>query len=187
MIKVQFKKRIGDVFVEEAEAINVQFKNGLVYIAGGGTGGGHIIKSETETLAQKPNLKFLGATVNNIGDDTVVAGLKGDKGDKGDTGAQGIQGIQGIQGLKGDKGDTGEQGIQGERGLKGDKGDDGLTTSVNNIQQVNGNITLTAGDVDAYTKTETDTLLNELEPPAGGYANNLYLPKQQVMFQITKL
>ena len=100
MITVQFKKRIGDVFVEEAEAINVSFKNGLVYVQGG-VGGGHVIKSETETLPQKPNLKFVGATVENVGDDTVVSGLKGDRGDTG---------AQGIQGEKGDKGDKGEQG-----------------------------------------------------------------------------
>jgi len=86
-----------------------------------------------------------------------LAGLKGEKGDKGDTGEQGIQGekgdqgIQGIQGIQGEKGDQGIQGIQGIQGVpgeKGDKGDDGLTVSVNNVQHVNGNITLTKNNIE---------------------------------------
>ncbi len=95
-------------------------------------------------------------------------GLKGDKGDKGEKGDKGDQGDQGIQGEKGDKGDQGDQGIQGEKGDqgapgpqgpqgdKGDKGDqgiqgeagaDGLTVSVNGVEHVGGEITLTKADI----------------------------------------
>ena len=62
---------------------------------GGGVGGGHIIQSETETLAQQPKLKFLGATVTNVGDATVVDGLKGDTGAAGANGEDG-RGITSI-------------------------------------------------------------------------------------------
>jgi hypothetical protein len=51
-----------------------------------------------------------------------------------------IKSPQGIKGDKGDKGDTGDAGIQG---IQGSNGADGLTTSVNGVQQVAGNITLT--------------------------------------------
>ena len=79
--------------------------------------------------------------------------IKGDKGDKGDTGEQGIQGIQ------------------GEKGQDGLDGQDGLTTaiSVNGITytHVDGVITLpdyptsTGESVDAYTKEETDAIIQE--------------------------
>ena len=87
---------------------------------------------------------------------------RGEKGDKGDTGDAGAQGAQGEKGEKGDPGDgtgTGAPGPKGDKGDKGEKGDpgaagatgqagapgkDGLTTSVNGITQVGGNITLSA-------------------------------------------
>lgn len=50
---------------------------------------------------------------------------------------------RGPEGPQGPKGDTGPEGPQGNPGK------DGLTTSVNGVQQVNGNITLTASDVGA--------------------------------------
>lgn len=95
-------------------------------------------------------------------------GPKGDKGDKGDRGIQGVRGVkgdqgdqgdQGIQGEKGEKGDQGPPGPQGPQGDKGDKGDqgvqgiqgeagaDGLTVSVNGVEHVGGEITLTKADI----------------------------------------
>jgi hypothetical protein len=50
-------------------------------------------------------------------------------------GTKGEQGLQGEQGAKGDKGDTGEPGA------------DGLTPSVNEVEQVNGNISITLDDI----------------------------------------
>ncbi len=82
--------------------------------------------------------------------DTGLKGDKGDtgdKGDKGDTGATGLKGDTGDKGDKGDKGDTGEKGDPGADGITGATGADGLTTSVNNVQQVNGNVTLTPADI----------------------------------------
>ncbi len=81
-----------------------------------------------------------------------LASLKGEKGDKGDTGAQGA---------KGDKGDQGEPGAQGEKGDKGDQGEpgaDGLTTSVNGIAQVDGNVSLTADDIPLGDETVTEAV-----------------------------
>ena len=90
--------------------------------------------------------------------DSILA-PRGEKGDKGDTGDAGAQGAQGEKGEKGDPGDGTGTGAPGPKGDKGDKGDtgaagatgqagapgkDGLTTSVNGITQVGGNITLSA-------------------------------------------
>jgi len=44
-------------------------------------------------------------------------------------------------------GAQGEQGIQGEQGVAGADGQDGLTTTVNGVEQVNGEITLTKSDL----------------------------------------
>ena len=86
-------------------------------------------------------------------------GPKGDKGDKGDRGIQGVRGVkgdQGDQGIQGEKGDQGAPGPQGPQGDKGDKGDqgiqgeagaDGLTVSVNGVEHVGGEITLTKADI----------------------------------------
>jgi hypothetical protein len=63
--------------------------------------------------------------------ETGILGPKGDKGDKGDKGETGIQGLKGdkgetgIQGAKGDKGDKGETGIQGPQGNQGNQGNQG--------------------------------------------------------------
>ena len=75
-----------------------------------------------------------------------LASLKGDKGDQGE---KGDTGDQGAQGAKGDKGDTGDKGEQGEKGA------DGLTTSVNGIAQVKGNVSLTADDIPLGDATVT--------------------------------
>lgn len=83
-------------------------------------------------------------------------GLKGDKGDKGEKGEKGDKGDQGDQGIQGEKGDQGAPGPQGPQGDKGDKGDqgiqgeagaDGLTVSVNGVEHVGGEITLTKADI----------------------------------------
>ena len=70
--------------------------------------------------------------------------------------------------IKGDKGDTGEQGIQG---IQGEKGQDGLTTAISvngtTYTHVDGVITLpnyptsTGESVDAYTKEETNAIIQE--------------------------
>ena len=97
--------------------------------------------------------------------ETGPQGIQGPKGDTGNIGSQGQQGLQGIQGVKGD---TGPQGLQGIQGVKGDKGDtgaqgpkgdtgargqDGLTTSVNGVAQVGGNV-LVASDNIPYINSE---------------------------------
>lgn len=69
---------------------------------------------------------------------------------------------------KGDKGDTPYivdgywwiSGVNTGKVAQGPKGNDGLTTSVNEKEQVNGEITLLAGDLDAYTKSEVNTIAN---------------------------
>lgn len=64
-----------------------------------------------------------------------------------------------VKGPKGDPGDRGPQGIQGTEGPQGPKGD---PASVNGISpDDSGNITLTAGNVGAYSKSESDTLLQK--------------------------
>jgi hypothetical protein len=113
-----------------------------------------------------------------------LAGPKGDQGDKGEiglTGAKGEIGLTGDQGpigLTGTDGATGPQGIQGTEGLAGPKGDQGiagndgptgpqgpagaagLTTSVNSVIQVNGEITLTTTDIpEGDKKYYTDALV----------------------------
>lgn len=55
--------------------------------------------------------------------------------------------ISKVPTIKGEKGDKGEQGIPGRDGVDGK---DGLTTSVNGVSHVNGNITLTANNIGAY-------------------------------------
>jgi len=54
------------------------------------------------------------------------------------SGNEGAQGIQGVQGT---------QGVQGVQGATGAAGNDGLTTSVNGVQQVSGNVTLAPSDL----------------------------------------
>ena len=68
----------------------------------------------------------------------------------------------GPQGDTGPKGDTGPQGIPGPKGDTGPQGIPGPTASVNGISpDGSGNITLTASNVNAYSKTESDTLLQK--------------------------
>ena len=76
--------------------------------------------------------------VNNIVNDNVMQGPKGDKGDAGNDGKSAYQiavdngyvgteseWLASLKGVKGDTGEQGPQGIQGEQGPKGDKGDTG--------------------------------------------------------------
>lgn len=107
------------------------------------------------------------------------------KGPQGPIGPQGVQGEQGATGpyftpsvdSSGNLSWTnngglvnpstvnirGPQGIQGETGAtgsQGPKGDDGLTTSVNGVEQVNGNITLALSD---FGVTASVNELNKLD------------------------
>lgn len=101
-----------------------------------------------------------------------IQGPKGERGEQGPIGPIGPEGPQGIPGEPGPKGDTGEPGAPGEPGPAGPDGADGkpgpagadgrdgLTTSVNGIQHVDGNITLTAEDVGAATPANVTTSIN---------------------------
>ena len=104
----------------------------------------------------------LGATgVTGPAGSTGLDGVKGDKGDKGDlglTGAKGDKGDQGNQGFKGDKGDTGPAGVKGDQGVQGIQGRDGLTTSVNGVTQIDGNVTLTKSDIGLGNVDDTSDL-----------------------------
>ena len=82
-------------------------------------------------------------------------GAPGPQGETGPEGPQGPKGEQGIQGIQGPKGEQGIQGIQGPegpqgaQGVPGAPGKDGLTTKVNGVEQVDGEITLTPADIGA--------------------------------------
>lgn len=62
--------------------------------------------------------------------------------------------------IKGPQGAQGIQGEQGPQGPQGETGKDGLTTSVNGVEQVDGNITLTLND---FGVTASTTELNILD------------------------
>lgn len=68
--------------------------------------------------------------------------------------------IKGPQGEQGTIGPVGPQGETGPRGPQGEAGKDGLTTSVNGVEQVDGNITLTLND---FGVTASTTELNILD------------------------
>ena len=76
-----------------------------------------------------------------------VQGPQGETGPQGEQGPKGEQGIQGIQGPQGEQGVQGIQGPQGPQGPQGIPGNDGLTTKVNGVEQVDGEITLTPADI----------------------------------------
>ena len=86
-----------------------------------------------------------------------LRGPQGPQGEQGVPGPQGEQGVQGATGPQGIQGIQGEQGIQGPEGPQGPKGDP--STVNGKSADDSGNIALTAGDVNAYSKTESDTLL----------------------------
>ncbi|MEG0127294.1 MAG: hypothetical protein RR816_14585 [Clostridia bacterium] len=58
-----------------------------------------------------------------------------------------VASLKGAQGAQGVKGDTGARGATGGVGATGAKGADGLTTSVNGVAQVNGNVALTGANI----------------------------------------
>jgi len=101
---------------------------------------------------------------------TGADGANGEKGATGDQGAQGIQGETGSAGVDGTNGDNGDQGIQGiqgtagtdgDTGVTGDQGAAGLTTAVNAIVQIDGNITITTTDIpEGDNKYYTDALVS---------------------------
>ena len=91
--------------------------------------------------------------------------LRGPQGPQGEQGVPGPQGEQGVQGATGPQGIQGIQGEQGIQGPEGPQGPRGYPATVNGKSaDDSGNIALTAGDVNAYSKTESDTLLAEKEP-----------------------
>jgi hypothetical protein len=101
-----------------------------------GLTGAQGIKGDTGATGLQGPIGLTGA--QGIKGDTGVAGPQGIKGDTGATGAQGSIGLTGAQGLKGDTGAIGPQGPAGQ---------DGLTTSVNYVQEISGNITLAKSDI----------------------------------------
>lgn len=97
------------------------------------------------------------ATVTNTGTaNAAVFDFGIPQGAKGDTGPQGPQGEQGVQGNQGPQGPTGPAGPAGA------DGQDGLTTSVNGVQQQNGNITLNLGNIPATDTAKYITLINRV-------------------------
>jgi len=67
-------------------------------------------------------------------------GVQGEPGPPGPQGEPGRDGLDGDDGEIGPPGQDGPPGPQGEPGPQGPAGQDGLTTSVNDIQQIDGNI-----------------------------------------------
>lgn len=104
--------------------------------------------------------------------------LRGPQGPQGEQGVPGPQGEQGVQGATGPQGIQGIQGEQGIQGPEGPQGPRGYPATVNGKSaDDSGNITLSAGDVNAYSKTESDTLLSG-KAPAGyglGQAATVYI------------
>ena len=95
--------------------------------------------------------------------------LRGPQGPQGEQGVPGPQGEQGVQGATGPQGIQGIQGEQGIQGPEGPQGPRGYPATVNGKSaDDSGNIALTAGDVNAYSKTESDTLLAGKAPAGYG-------------------
>ena len=95
--------------------------------------------------------------------------LRGPQGPQGEQGVPGPQGEQGVQGATGPQGIQGIQGEQGIQGPEGPQGPRGYPATVNGKSaDDSGNIALTAGDVNAYSKTESDTLLTGKAPAGYG-------------------
>jgi hypothetical protein len=113
------------------------------------TGGTNYTITSTSQLLSVPYAMYAKTSGSSTPGPQGPAGVNGEdgedgaKGAKGDTGAIGAQGIQGIQGATGPQGPAGTNGTDGAKGDKGDTGAAGLTTSVNGVDQVNGEITLT--------------------------------------------
>jgi hypothetical protein len=69
--------------------------------------------------------------------------------------------LVGAQGIQGATGSAGADGANGEKGATGDQGAAGLTTAVNAIAQIGGNITITTTDIpEGDNKYYTDALVS---------------------------
>ncbi|MEG0640926.1 MAG: hypothetical protein RR824_12905, partial [Clostridia bacterium] len=81
-----------------------------------------------------------------------------------------LKGATGAQGAQGVKGDTGATGATGGVGATGAKGADGLTTSVNGIVQVNGNVALTGASIplSVTDSRKLDAVLEAVRSEAAG-------------------
>ena len=75
-------------------------------------------------------------------------GRDGVDGKDGKNGVDGINGKDGKDGLNGKDGKDGIDGKDGRDGRDGIDGKDGLTTSVNGVQHIDGNITITLDDIE---------------------------------------
>lgn len=144
-----------------------------------GTGDGHTIVTEAGVaVAQRSNLKFLGATItdDSTNDTTVVAGLRGPQGPAGSTGPAGSDGISPtvsitpitggyrlvITDAEGDHaadimdGQTGPTGPAGADGQPGQPGADGISPTVS-IIPISGGNRLTVTDA---TGSHTADIMN---------------------------
>lgn len=118
-----------------------------------------ILKSELDTIQLTPGPQGPQGIPGPIGKDGIqgLPGETGPQGERGEPGAAGPKGDPGPAGKDGEQGPPGERGEPGAAGPKGNTGPagkDGLTTSVNRITQVNGNISLTLDDIpDGQTRS----------------------------------
>jgi hypothetical protein len=134
------------------------------------SGGTNYTITGTSQLMSVPYALF---SARGTAGSTGPAGTDGVDGADGPTGPQGPSGAAGIQGLKGDTGLTGTTGaVSTVAGPQGPAGAAGLTTSVNSIIQVNGEIILSTTDIpegdkkyytDALVAANTDVAANTLK------------------------
>lgn len=88
-------------------------------------------------------------------------GDRGEKGEQGEKGERGVPGYNGADGQMGAQGPTGAPGATGPQGPKGDPGTPGLTVSVNEKQQVDGDIYIDADDISDDTTDNKFTTIEE--------------------------
>jgi hypothetical protein len=133
---------------------------------------------------------------NGAKGDTGITGAQGDVGEKGIQGATGADGASGETGAQGDQGAQGIQGTagtNGEKGATGEQGAAGLTTAVNAIAQIDGNITLTTTDIpEGDNKYYTDALVSANTAVAAntlkvGYTEALVSANTDVAANIVKI
>lgn len=129
MITVVTENNIIDISIIETSVNVNSIKSNVIQV----TTDNNII----DVSVEKPNI-----TVNPVGEVIVQAFPAGLKGDKGDVGPKG------DQGLKGDNGPKGDTGAKGDTGPKGDKGD---TSTIQEIEDISGEIPL--GTHFIYKKT----------------------------------
>lgn len=108
-------------------------------------------------------------------------GLPGQDGADGANGVDGhtpVKGVDYFDGEQGPPGEPGTDGAPGAPGADGQDGSDGLTTSVNGVAHVDGNVSLTLDNVpNGATRTLPVVLYGTGAPPsAAGYPNGtLYI------------